>query len=259
MTAMHRTVVALVLLVAMTVALPRVCFGQGGSSMLLTQVQLPAFPSPQRLSALDTAAAEVAARTSISTQPGSRLVAAGSDDIYSSPLLFLASDRLLPRLTSDQGAELSAWLRTGGTLVIDWEGGGEQLEAFRTSAEELVGQLLPGATLERVPAGHVLLRSFYRLTYASGRIRLVDDLYAAVADDRYAVIVSFNDLLSAFERDRTGQYRYEVVPGGQAQREDAIRLVVNIVAYALCLDYKNEKVHLDYLKSRRNWRLPGDK
>jgi hypothetical protein len=30
---------------------------------------------------------------------------------------------------------------------------------------------------------------------------------------------------------------------------------VNNLAYALCLDYKNDKIHLDYLRARRNFRL----
>jgi hypothetical protein len=248
--------VAVLAAAAAVVAAP--ASGAGGSALRLAQIQLPGFTEPQRLRSLDSAAMEVAQRTSISAQAESRLVPLTTEDLYALPLLFLPSDRLLPQLASSDAAVLSAWLRTGGTLVIDWQGGGAELDAFRTSVEELVADLVPGAALERVPAGHVLFRSFYRLTYASGRIRLVDDLYAAVVDDRYAVLVSFNDLLSAVERNPGGDYRFDVVPGGQAQREDAVRLLVNIVSYAMCLDYKNDKVHLDYLKSRRNWRLPGE-
>jgi hypothetical protein len=45
-----------------------------------------------------------------------------------------------------------------------------------------------------------------------------------------------------------------VVPGGEDQREEAFRLGINLVMYALCLDYKTEQAHIDYILRTR--RLP---
>ena len=43
-----------------------------------------------------------------------------------------------------------------------------------------------------------------------------------------------------------------MIPGGDTQREEAFRLGVNLVMYALCLDYKTEQAHIDYiLRTRR--------
>ncbi len=43
-----------------------------------------------------------------------------------------------------------------------------------------------------------------------------------------------------------------MIPGGDDQREEAFRVGVNLVMYALCLDYKTEQAHIDYiLRTRR--------
>jgi hypothetical protein len=42
-----------------------------------------------------------------------------------------------------------------------------------------------------------------------------------------------------------------VVPGGEHQREMAFRMGVNLCMYALCLDYKDDSVHLETIMNRR--------
>jgi hypothetical protein len=39
--------------------------------------------------------------------------------------------------------------------------------------------------------------------------------------------------------------------GGATQREAAVRLGVNLVMYALCLDYKDDQVHAPFILRRR--------
>jgi hypothetical protein len=243
------------LLAAMT---PAATLALDGSSVLLGQLQLKSNTSPNKLAALDAVALELCGRTSVTAPVGSRAVPVPGETLYDFPLLFLPATQPLDKLDLEEQTALSGWLRAGGTLVIDWEGGGANMEPFRSSVEQFAAALLPGATLERVPRSDVLYRSFYKVAYASGRLRLVDDLYGVPLDGRYAVLVTYNDLLSAAERDPAGEYRFDAVPGGSQQREDAVRLLVNLVLHALCLDYKDEKVHLDYLKSRRNWQLPAE-
>jgi len=252
-----RTLACAVLVIVSILPIPAV-LSADGSRVILSQAQLFSLPLPARTRALDVLALEVAQRTSIETELRSRLVSATSAEAYDSPLLFLPANGPLPPLGVEEESGLGTWLRLGGTLVVDWQGGGGQLEPFRASLEPWLAAVLPGASLERIPRSSVVYRSFYRVQYASGRVRAVDDLYGVLLDGRYAVIACFNDLLSAVERGEGGEFRHEVVPGGDEQREEAIRLAVNLVVYALCLDYKDDKVHLDFLKSKRNWRLPGE-
>lgn len=237
---------------------PTVAASPGGSTVSLSSLALPSLSHAARSGALDSLLAEVAQRTSISTSARSQTVSLRMDQLFEHPLLFLPADGPLPSLTVEETTILAAWLRRGGTLVVDWQGGGSGLEEFRTGVESFAAALFPGGSIERVPRASVLYRSFYRLKHATGRVRLVDDLYGVVIDGRYAVVVSFNDMVSAVERAADGSYKYEVLPGGASQREDAIRFLVNLVVYSLCLDYKDDKVHLDYLRSKRNWRLPGE-
>jgi hypothetical protein len=42
-----------------------------------------------------------------------------------------------------------------------------------------------------------------------------------------------------------------VTPGGDGQRERAIRLAVNVSMYALCSNYKDDQVHAPFLMRRR--------
>ena len=242
---------------AVLLLFPTFCMADDGSKVTLGQLELPSFPSSVKLPALDALASITAQRTSLKTQARSRSVPVKSSELYNFPLLFLPCNENLEPVPLDEEALLAQWLKLGGTLVVDWQGGGTGLESFRASVERFASSLLPGSHLERIPINSVVYRSFYRLNYASGRI-LVDDLYGVLVDDRYAIIVCFNDVLSAAEQDRTGNFRYDVIPGGTAQRENAYRLVVNLVVYALCVNYKDDKVHLDYLRSKRNWRLPGE-
>lgn len=73
---------------------------------------------------------------------------------------------------------------------------------------------------------------------------------------RALIVYSQNDLGGAWARDRFGQWLHEVVPGGEPQREQAFRLGVNLVMYALCLDYKSDQVHVPFIMRRRVWQAP---
>ncbi|MFH1531576.1 MAG: DUF4159 domain-containing protein [Pseudomonadota bacterium] len=235
--------------------LPSVASGDSGLRLKLAQVRMAGTPLDPRPGALAELAREIALRTSIAVDPVRTLVALEGDAIHRHPLLFLPVEEPLEVPAPEALAVLGAWIHRGGTLVIDFAGDPGQVEELLASVSSLVAAVLPGTRLERLGAGSILYRTFYRLRSPSGRIQLFPELYGATLGDRLAVVVSLNDLLGALDRRRDGEWRFRVVPGGERQRERAIRLGVNLVCYVLCLDYKNEKVHLEYLRSRRNWRL----
>jgi hypothetical protein len=72
-----------------------------------------------------------------------------------------------------------------------------------------------------------------------------------------AVAYVQNDLGGAWARDEAGNYLFACQPGGERQREMSFRLGVNLVMYALCLDYKSDQVHVEYLMRKRRFR-PAD-
>jgi hypothetical protein len=52
-------------------------------------------------------------------------------------------------------------------------------------------------------------------------------------------------------RDEYGEWDYDVGIGGDAVREVSFRLGVNLVMYSLCLDYKEDQVHIPFILERR--------
>ena len=121
--------------------------------------------------------------------------------------------------------------------------------------------------LEPVPPGHVLTKSFYLLRGFPGRYDsspmwveagggAPSDAAGAQAqaerqsDGVSAVIVTGNDLAGAWATDDNGAPLYAVVPGGDEQREMALRVGVNIVMYALTGNYKADQVHVTTILER---------
>jgi len=66
-----------------------------------------------------------------------------------------------------------------------------------------------------------------------------------------------NDMGGAWARDDYGNWEFPCEPGGERQRELSLRMGVNFVMYALCLDYKADQVHVPFIMRRRRWR-PND-
>ena len=140
-------------------------------------------------------------------------------------------------------------LRGGGMLLLD-DAAPERGE-FSVAARELAARLFPRHELKPLPRDHTVYKSFYLLDRAVGR-RLEDaDLHAVVLDGRAALLLSRNDMLGAFDRDALGSWAHATSPGGDLQREMAVRLALNIAYYALCLDYKDDQVHAPFILERR--------
>ena len=64
-----------------------------------------------------------------------------------------------------------------------------------------------------------------------------------------------NDLLGAMARDSGGNYLNVPTPGGENQREMAMRFGMNLMLYSACLHYKDDQVHIDFLLHKRKWKI----
>jgi hypothetical protein len=204
-------------------------------------------PRPDGLSRL---AWEIARRTSIETSPVVKAVAPADPDLFHFPFAVLSSDQGFPALADNEVAELRRYLSYGGFLFLD-DASAQRGSAFEQSAKALVSRIAPGAQLARVGREHVLYKSFYLLDGPTGRVASTPDLEALEMGGRIAVLYSGNDLIGAFARDSLGSWEFDVTPGGERQREQCIRLGVNIAMYAMCLDYKEDQVHIPFIMKRR--------
>ena len=89
------------------------------------------------------------------------------------------------------------------------------------------------------------------LKRAQGRTSAPDQLEAIVRAGAVQAIFSAHDVLGALARDQGGTNSLEVSPGGEPQREQAIRLAVNVALYVLCSNYKDDQVHAEHIMRRR--------
>jgi hypothetical protein len=67
---------------------------------------------------------------------------------------------------------------------------------------------------------------------------------------RTPVLYSANGLVGAWARDARGSWIHPAEPGGERQRRLAFHLGVNLIMYALCADYKQDRIHLPFLRQK---------
>lgn len=200
-----------------------------------------------RKAALRRLAFEIGARTSIATSPEEKVLPLDSKELFFHPFLYLAGDGPLPELTQAETENLRRYVTYGGFVLCDGADGG----AFADSCEKAFAKILPGEPAGRIPSDHVLFKSFYLVDHAAGRTLQRPYLSGVVQGGRLAVAISSNDLGGAWARDELGSWSYQVVPGGEGQREQAFRLGINVAMYAMSTDYKEDQVHIPFIMKRR--------
>jgi hypothetical protein len=174
----------------------------------------------------------------------------GVDSLALYPLLYWPLIDGAPAPDGETAAVLAAYLENGGVVLFDSGlGGGPGGGAFAETARALN---LP--TLVPAPDDHVLGRSFYLLASFPGRWA-GGTLWVERADERIndgvsAVIAGANGWAGAWAMDEAQRFLFPVVPGGEAQREVALRFGVNLVMYVLTGNYKADQVHVPAILER---------
>ncbi len=198
---------------------------------------------------------ELEKRTSIKVNTqieGAR--ASEREKLFRYPLIFWAGSEAFAPLPQHEIDNLALYLRAGGTLVLD-SSSASLGSGFITSARREIARVLPGKRFVEIPRSHVLYKSFYLIPKSYGRMALTSSMEAVFGEDRALVLLNENDLQGAWARDNFGNYEFDVFPGGERQREMSLRLGINVVMYALCLDYKEDQVHVPFILKRRKWRI----
>jgi hypothetical protein len=211
------------------------------------------------------------ARTAV--EPGEpRGVDIVTDEIAFYPVLYWPVLDTAEALPEETLAKIDAYMKQGGMIIFDTRDYGSGLPTGMAMAgdrgpalQRLIGRLdIP--RLEPVPVDHVLTKSFYLLQSFPGRWdggqlwveaqernddgSEGDDRRARQADGVSSILITPNDFASAWALDESGTPIYPVVPGGERQREMALRTGVNIVMHALTGNYKADQVHVPALLER---------
>lgn len=192
---------------------------------------------------------EVRKRTSVDTRLDPTRARLDDPSIFDSPLLYWSGDAAFDPLSEPEIAGLRRFVEFGGFVLID--DAAPEKDGFDRSIRRTLERAFPTSPLHALPSSHTVYRSFYLLDRPVGRVRGPNHLSAVERAGRAAVIYSRHDIGGALARDNLGSWIHAVTPGGDAQRENAIRLAVNLVMYALCLDYKDDQVHAPFIMRRR--------
>lgn len=189
---------------------------------------------------------ELEKRTSIATEREVLQLAATDPKLQTLPLVVWTGEGAMPPLSEPEVLMLRRFVRAGGLIFVDCVD-----EVFEADVRRELARVLPNEKLSVVPDTHVLWKSFYLVSSRAGRIVRRAYMEAIAQEERLAVVLSPNDHAGAWARDDFGRDEFEVSPGGLAQREMAVRFGVNLVMYALCLDYKDDQVHIPFIMRRR--------
>jgi hypothetical protein len=187
------------------------------------------------------------------------------DELSFFPLLYWPITANQPDLSPEALARLNTYMRTGGTIMFDTRdhgAGGETGTSPETRRLRAITSELDIPALVPVPDDHVLTKAFYLMRdfpgrWAGGRVWVESppvsedgELRITANDGVSPVIIGGHDWAAAWAMDEAGRPLAAVVPGGERQREMALRFGINVVMYALTGNYKSDLVHVPALLER---------
>jgi hypothetical protein len=236
---------------------PARAFGDVGAfdpRVLLTGNQT----GPARATAPGRWAWELVQRTSAPARLRPSAVRADDPSVVEAPFLYWSGEAAAAPLAGNEIASLRRFFALGGILLVDDAAPGDRGEPspFGSSARRELARVLPDSVPISIGPDHVVFRTFYLLRRAEGRVAGPASLDAIVHGGEAQVIFSEHDLGGALARGASGVWEQTVRPGGDLQRERAIRLAVNIAMYVLCSNYKDDQVHAKWLMRRRTATTP---
>lgn len=198
--------------------------------------------------AWDHIAPFVRQNTSLSPSPERRVVAADDPRLFQSPFLALLG-RGAVALSDRELDRLRAYLAGGGFLLVDCSDA-ERNGPFARSLLPALAGLFPGASWENLPRDHAVFRSFFLLRAAAGRRAADPDLKALKIQGRVAAVYCANDLHGAWARDPLGRPLYACEPGGETQRQEAMRGTLNILLFSVTGTYKTDAIHQPFIERK---------
>ncbi len=183
-----------------------------------------------------------------------------TDELIFFPLLYwpVTADQSPPSPSAVE--RINRYIETGGTILFDTRDGNEQSPGpfgGAAIAAQRLRRLTAGIKmppLVPIPPDHVLTKSFYLMHDFPGRwdagTLWVEPVEDHVNDGVSSVIVGADDWAGAWAVDKDGRPLYAVVPGGEEQREMALRFGINLVMYVLTGNYKADQVHVPAILER---------
>jgi hypothetical protein len=235
---------------ALTSALPRtaLAFREEGAFNPRVLLTGNARWEGERTSAPARWSAELVTRTSAPARKEPGTVRADDPLLLAEPFAFWGGASDVSPLTEREVSGLRRFIALGGVLLVD--DFAPEDGTFARAAKREIRRVLPEGSPIPIGPENVVFKSFYLIRRAVGRVEGPAKLEAVIRGGVPQVIYSAHDLVGALARSASGTHPFQVVPGGEIQRERAVRLAVNIAMYVLCSTYKDDLVHESFLKRR---------
>ena len=186
---------------------------------------------------------EVIQTTSVEAHPEAIQVGPEDPELFAHPFSVLIGTGALPALSNAAVEQIRRYLSYGGFLLFD-DATGTRDGAFKRSVEALSRRLFPTRPLAVLPGDHSIYRSFFLLDAPLGRLAVTDVLHGVTLGPTTPLVYCGNDLSGALDRSPDGRNRNPVVPGGERQRREALKLGMNLVLYSLTSNYKHDQAHV---------------
>ncbi len=219
------------------------------SKFIIPQIKYKGGSFKPRPSGIESLMSQLANRTSVEVKRASLNINLSDPNLFQFPFIYLGGDQSFDPLPQKEINILRNYLNYGGFLLID-DNSAKANSEFDASARRLVKRLFVNTPLQRIPKDHSIFRSFYLLNRVAGRAKVKGYLEGITIKGRTVLVYSSNDLAGAWSRSKLGYWDFEMIGGGNRQRTLSIRLGINIVMYALTLDYKKDMVHLPIILER---------
>jgi len=236
---------------ALVAATPRArAFGEEGAFNPRVLITGNARWEGVRTSAPARWSAELMIRTSAPARQTPGTVRADDPLLLAEPFAVWGAEGDVPPLTDREVSGLRRFIALGGVLLVD-DFAPEDGSFGRASRRELQRVVPEGSPIPIGPE-NVVFKSFYLIRRAVGRVEGPPKLQAVIRGGVPQIIYSAHDLTGALARGASGTHPLQVTPGGEPQREMAVRLAVNVAMYVLCSTYKDDVVHESFLKRRHS-------
>ena len=200
-----------------------------------------------RKAGVERLAVEVRKRTSVQAAREVAFIDLEAAELFRYPFVILPVCRELPPLSDEDTRLLRRYLDVGGLLLVDNCQGRSDGSAARW-IESQISRIYPQRPMNPLHSEHSLFRAFYLLDRAYGRTMETREVRGVSESGRTMIILQPNDMLGALMHDAFGNPVFQLA---SRHREMSRRQGVNLVLYALTLDYKEDQIHIPFILQRR--------